>query len=571
MIIKEWLKNKIGKKFPGVDFDILTPPEPELGDYSTNLVFALAKKDRRTPAEVGEEIAAKLSALNDFKKVFERIEFASPGFVNFYLSKNFLVKSLKDIYGAGSSFGSSNMGAGQKIIIDYSQPNIAKRMHVGHFRSTIIGDALANIFEFLGYGVIRWNYLGDWGTQFGKLIAAYKMWGDKKAVEEKPIETLMALYVRFHDEMKSNPELEDKGRREFKKLEEGDAENRGLWEWFKNESLEEFDKIYKLLGVRFDTFEGESFFEKQMKPLVEELTEKNIARESQGSQIILLEKYGLPPALIQKSDGASLYITRDIASLRYRIAKYNPAKIIYVVGNEQSLHFQQLFAIADILGIKDTELHHVKFGLVLGGEGKKLATREGRVILLEEVVKKVVDLAAEVVKEKNPELSEQERKKIAEAVGIGALKYNDLHENRHSDIIFDWDRMLNISGDSGPYLQYTYARLNNIKRKAGWFAGWMIRKSDGKELETEQDFLLIRKILNFPDIVSESAQMLLPNILALYLYELANLANTYYNSTPILKDKNKNRRKARLMLIGVAANVLRSGLNLLGIQSPNRI
>lgn len=561
----------VSAAFPGEKFDVLIPPSPEMGDYSLNLAFTLAKKGKISPAEAGREIIEKLSADRAVLDFFKKIEFAPPGFVNFYLSEEFLIKSLKDIYGASDAFGSSKIGAGQKIIIDYSQPNIAKRMHVGHFRSTIIGDAIANLHEFLGYDVIRWNYLGDWGTQFGKLIAAYKMWGDKKTVKEKPIETLMALYVRFHDELKSDPELEDKGRREFKKLEDGDAENRKLWKWFKNESLKEFDKIYKLLGVGFDTYEGESFFEKQMKPLVEELMEKNIAQESLGSRIIPLDKYGLPPALIQKSDGASLYLTRDIAGMRYRVAKYNPAKIIYVVGNEQSLHFQQLFAIADVLGLSSAELDHVKFGLVLGEEGKKLATREGRVILLEEVIEKVIGLAADVVKEKNPKLSEEQRQSIAEAVGIGALKYNDLRENRHSDIVFDWDRMLNISGDSGPYLQYTYARLTNIKRKAGLLARWMIGRSGGSELKTEQELLIIRKILNFPDVVSESATMLLPNILALYLYELANLANTYYSSTPILKDENKNRRSDRLMLVGVAANVLKTGLNLLGIKSPDKI
>lgn len=576
---KEWLGDIITKEFPDGKFDVLIPPSfakasegrSDLGDFSINLAFDIAKKEKKSPAEAGREIVERLSGNNDFKKVFKKIEFALPGFVNFYFSEEFLRKSLKDIYGIGGSFGSSQKGAGQKIIVDYSQPNIAKRMHVGHFRSTIIGDAIANMHKFLGYDVIRWNYLGDWGTQFGKLIAAYKMWGDKKIVEAKPIETLMALYVRFHDELKSNLELEDKGRQEFKKLEDGDAENRKLWEWFKNESLKEFDKIYKLLGVGFDTYEGESFFEKQMKPLVDGLMKNNIAQESQGSQIISLDKYGLPPALIQKSDGASLYITRDIASLKYRVSKYNPAKIIYVVGNEQSLHFQQLFAIADILGLGSAELDHVKFGLVLGEDGKKLSTREGKVVLLEEVIQKVIGLAVDVVKEKNPKLSEEQRQSIAEAVGIGALKYNDLRENRHSDIIFDWSRMLNISGDSGPYLQYTYARLTNIKRKAGWLAGWMIGRSNGRHLETEQDLLIIRKVLNFPDVVSESATMLLPNILALYLYELANLANAYYASTPILKDENKKRRNDRLMLIGVTASVLKTGLNLLGIQTPERI
>lgn len=568
---KEWLKNKITEEFPGEEFDVLIPPSPEMGDYSVNLAFGLAKKKRISPAEAGREVIEKLSAGAEFKNIFKKAEFAPPGFVNFYFNEDFLRKSLKNIYRQGGTFGSSEIGKGRKIIVEYSQPNIAKRMHVGHFRSTIIGDAIANLHEFLGYDVVRWNYLGDWGTQFGKLIAAYKIWGDKKTVRAKSIEALMRLYVRFHEELKTKPELEEKGREEFKKLEDGDSENRKLWEWFKRESLKEFEKIYGLLGVKFDTYIGESFFEDRLKPLTEELLARETAKESEGAIVIPLDNLDLPPALIRKSDGASLYLTRDIAALRYRNEKYRPAKIIYVVGNEQSLHFQQLFAVAGILGMKDSELSHVKFGLVLGGEGKKLSTREGGAVLLEEVIEKAVNLARKIVAGKNPAFSEKEKWRIAKAVGIGALKYNDLKENRQSDIIFDWERMLNLSGDSGPYLQYTYARLASIKRKAGWLAGLGIGGADGAELKTEQELAIIKKLLNFPDAVSESAGLLFPNILALYLYELANLANAYYSSTPILKDENKKRRKDRLLLIGAVAGVLKTGLKLLGIKTLERI
>ncbi len=571
--IEHILKKALGGK---AEFDIFIPEQEAFGHYSTNAALRLAQIGKKpphqklwyggkNPLEIAGQIVAKIEKIAP-RKFFEKIEIANPGFINFWISKDTFQKEFADIVKKKEKFGRSSIGAKKTVIFEYSGPNIAKRMHMGHLRSTIIGDALANTFEFLGYNVVRWNYIGDWGTQFGKMIAAYKLWGDKKKIEKNPLDELQKLYVRFHDEMKKNSELEARGQEEFKKLETGDRENRALWQWFRKESLKEFKKIYARLGIRFNIFVGESFYEKDLKPLVAELLKKGIAEKSEGSVIVSLEKFGLAPALIQKSDGASLYLTRDIPNIRYRVKKFRPDSIFYVVGNEQSFHFQQLFKIAEIIGIKKTKLVHIKHGFILGEQGKKLATREGRTILFDEILKKSINLAHKVVQKKNPELNEKEKSEIAEAVGIGALKYGDLKENRNSDISFDWDRMLDFRGDSAPYIQYTYARLKSILRKAGKF-----KSGNAKFLNGENEYVLIRKIIEFSDVVEESARMLLTNNLAKYLYELSNAANRYYESTPILNDNDKMRRNARLALVSAASAVLKSGLGLLGIKAPEKI
>jgi arginyl-tRNA synthetase len=540
-------------------------PQNEFGDYAVNVAFQLSKLLHANPNEVANLLAEKL---ND-KKLPEiaKVE-VTGGYVNFFLAEEFLRKELVKIHKDRESYGKLKIGRGETIVIDYSAPNIAKPMHVGHLRSTIIGDALANIYEALGYKVVRWNYLGDWGTQFGKLIAAYKLWGDKDEVEKNPIKTLEGLYVRFHEELKTKPELERVGQEEFQKLEEGDKENRKLWEWFKKESLKEFEKMYGLLGVKFDTYAGESDYEKDLTPTVADLRERGIAEIGEGGSVIVkLDKYNLPPALVQKSDGASLYITRDIALLKDRIKKYKPEKILYVVANQQTLHFQQLFAIAGILGLNSAKLEHIKFGLVLGEDKKKLSTREGNAVTLEEVVNKAVKLARDIVEKKNPLLSEKEKEEIARVVAVGALKYQDLKEHRNSDIVFDWQRMLDFTGNSGPYLQYTYARLSNIKNKAGERSG----KPDFNLLTEKIENSLIKHFLDFPDILGRVGETNLPNHLALYLYELANLANRFYETVPVIKDENTTRLTARLALVETAAAILKTGLGLLGVKVLEKI
>ncbi|MDP2650742.1 MAG: arginine--tRNA ligase, partial [bacterium] len=458
--------------------------------------------------------SAEATAGKDF---FSKIEVAEPGFLNFWLKPEVIREEFERMVKEGLKPASQ---VRLKAIVEYSQPNIAKPMHVGHLRSTIIGDALANILEFAGHEVIRWNYLGDWGTQFGKVIAAYKLWGDKKEIEKAPVEVLAGLYARFHEEMKQDPALEARGREEFRKLETGDKENRELWEWFKEESIKELNKIYKLLGIKFDEWKGESSYRESLLPLIALLLERGIAKESEGAIIIPLEKFNLPPALIRKSDEGTLYLTRDIASLEERVKNYQADKVLYVVDNGQSLHFQQLFAIAEILGLKGN-FAHIKFGLVLGEDLKKLSTRAGRHIALLEVINEAVERARKITHEKQPirqaqgepAMSDKEKGEIAQVVGIGALKYNDLSQSRVADITFDWDKMLSLQGNSAPYLQYTYARLRSILRKANAIdpvrdkplqaaaAVHAERISNG--IEKEADLRLVLKIAFFPEVVKE--------------------------------------------------------------------
>jgi arginyl-tRNA synthetase len=574
-LVKEAIKELWGTKIgvPDIPVKVEKPPS-EFGDYAVNAAFGLAKSLQANPSDVASQLTKKL---NDKKpQEIAKIE-AAGGYVNFYISESFLRNELIKIYKNRRSYGQSGTGRGKKVIIEYSSPNIAKPMHVGHLRSTIIGDALANVYKALGYKVIRWNYLGDWGTQFGKLIAAYKLWGSKNEVEKNPIKTLESLYVRFHKELKNNTELEQKGRKEFQKLEEGDKENQKLWKWFKKESLKEFNRIYRLLGVKFDVEIGESAYEKDLALTIADLKRRGIAQIGEGGSVIVkLDKYNLPPALIQKSDGASLYITRDIALLKDRIKKYKPKKILYVVANQQMLHFQQLFAIAQMLKIAGVKLEHIKFGLVLGEDKKKLSTREGNAITLEEVVNKAIELAREIVKNKSAErgmsLSEKEKEQIAQTVAIGALKYQDLKEHRNLDIIFDWKKMLDFAGSSGPYLQYTYTRLLSILKKAKTSEkGHKLLKSDFNNLGEKSELAVIKHLLEFPNILKEVGEANLPHYLALYLYELANLVNKFYETVPVIKDENLNRRAARLALVETAAAVLKTGLELLGIGVLEKI
>ena len=558
-MIKRWLKNKIQEHYPDMEFDILTPPGSKMGDYSVNLAFILAKKNGTSPAEEGKKIVEKFLADREFTDRFGSVEFVAPGFVNFFFKKEFLHKQLTEIYKQRDSFGTSDVGNGKTVIVEYSSPNIAKPMHIGHLRSTIIGDALANIYEALGYKVIRWNYIGDWGTQFGKLIAGYKHWGNKNKDSFSFAEGL-EWYIRANKELP-----EEEGRIEFKKLEEENTENRNIWQKLKNISLAYFQEVYKELGVsNFDEWKGESDYESKLKPLIEELQRKGLAKESEGALIIELNN--LPPAMLRKSDGATLYMTRDLASLEDRIRNYHANKILYVVANQQTLHFEQLFAIAKMLGFKEAKLTHVKFGMVLGEDGKKLATREGKVVPLQEVMDKVITLALKVVQDKTSKLSQAEASAIAQAVGIGALKYNDLKQHPYSDIVFDWDVMLDFSGNSGPYLQYTYARLANILEKAE-----NRKEGDASLLVEPEEGKVIKRLLEFPEAIEKCAELNTLNGLALYLYELANDTNRFYENVRVLDDDNVERLNARLVLIESVAAVLERGLNILGIKTLKRI
>ncbi len=562
-VIQVSLQKAIHSLWPdlmSLDVALEKPIHEHLGDYAVNVAFRIAQT-------VGQDVNDVLGVLK------ERLEAALPeeiqkieiqkGYLNFFLTPQAVQNALVSMF-HDQNFGYSDTGKGRKVIIEYPSTNVAKVMHYGNSRSAFIGDALARIYQATGYDVVRWDYIGDWGTSFGKIIKGYKLWGDEKLVLAKPIETLLALYVRFNAEAKTNKELEDEARNEFKKLELGDDENRKLWEWFRTVSLGESQKVYDRLGLlHFDVTIGESFYEKDIASLIDELLSIGIAQRSEGAVIINLDQFGLPPALIQKSDGASLYITRDIANVRYRLTTYQPAKILHIVGNEQALHFQQLRAIMKLLGLDDAIVEHVKFGLILGDNHKKLATREGNAVSLESVVDEAYARAHTIVHVKNPDLDEEQKKDIARVVAIGALKYDDLKEYRTSDIVFDWQKILDFHGNSGPYIQYTYARLANIVRKA---PDHDVAAADFTFLGEPEALTLIKYMLEFPDILLRVVNTNAPNHLALFLYELANRANVFYESVRILPDEIEGRLFARLILVHMVMRTLSLGLQLLGIE-----
>jgi arginyl-tRNA synthetase len=561
--IEQFFKDKsFATDAVAVPFSIEFKDNPAFGDCSCNAAFSLSKIFKQPP----EKIAGVLKALieSQVPTYLERIEIAGGGFLNFHFTKEYYSNALKSLSKISPKYFAE--GKKQKIIIEYSSPNVAKPMHVGLLRNTLLGNALANLYDFLGYKVIRWNHLGDWGTQFGKLIAAYKKWGDKDKIEKNPIGEMLALYVKFHKESEREPEIKKEGQAEFKKLEDGDKENLKLLEWFLKESLKEFHRLYNLLGIeKFDKEIGESFYSPMLSKLIEEFKRNKMLEPSEGAMIIRLDAFGLPPALIQKSDGATLYLTREIASLQYRLSKFSPSKILYVVGNEQSLHFQQFFAIARLLGIESSLLEHVKYELVLGSDGKKFSTREGNIVAAQEVIDDVVKAAKKVVDQKRPDISRQEREEIASSVGVNALKYFMLKDGRLTGIIFDINAILAFNGNSGPYLNYAYARLSKILAKAG-----KIGEADVSLLE-KRDLELVKKMLGFEDAIGRSKNDSSLHHLCDYLFELANKASGFYEASPILTDQNLGRRNARLLLITEVSKIMEMGFEILGIKTLERI
>ncbi len=573
-MLKEEIKNLINTVIPiKVDFDIEEPEKEMHGDYATNVALILAKQLKGDPIKFAQQIEVKLTRLMAKKGIslFEKIEVARPGFINFFLKPEFLQSQLKEILKEGDGYGKQEIGKGKTVVIDFSSPNIAKPMHVGHLRSTIIGQALCNIYKALGYNVIGDNHLGDWGTQFGIMIAAYKKYKSLLGGKKITVEKMLEAYVKFNAEIEKKPELQEVAREEFRKLEQGDKENRKIWKTLRKESLKEFDKVYKLLGINFNTILGESFYEKYSQKIIEKALKKKVAiQNSDGSIIIPLDKFNLPPFLIQKSDGATLYSLRDLAAIKYRVKKYDPEKIIYVVGNEQSLYFEQLFRAAELLGyISYDKLVHVKFGFVLDENKKKLATRAGRFISAKELIDKIIRLAEKVVKEKNPKLSKKEIKKIAEIVGIGALKYADLSQNRQTNIVFDWKKVLSLEGNSGPYLLYSYVRLKSIFKKAKVKKS-SFRKFDPGLLIEDEEIEILKELIKFPEKIEEAGIKFQINLLANYLYKLASLVNVFYEQIPVIKAE-KDLKISRLALISAVLIVLQNGLNLLGIETSDKM
>jgi arginyl-tRNA synthetase len=541
--------------------------EEKFGHYSANLMMiktSSAEARKMSPNEFAEKFKDELSKLKAIKEIMDKIEIAGSGYLNFWLKPESIQKDFVEIFKKKAQWGKLIKGERKTVVIDYSHPNIAKPMSVAHLRSTIIGQAFYNIFKFRGWRTIGDNHLGDWGKQFGILIAAFKQ-SDLKNKKDFKIEDLMNLYVDYAARMKNNSELEDKAREETKKLQLGDKENIKIWKKFYKISLNEFKKVYKRLDIKFDYYLGESFYNPMLEGIVNDALKNGVARISEGAVVIPMDN-NQPPFIIRKSDEAYLYSTTDLAAIKYRMKKFKTDLVLYVVDNGQSLHFEQLFKSAEKLGLAGKEkLFHVKFGLVLSEDLKKLSTRAGRHISLQEVIDEAVSRARKVAEEKQPDLESKEKQKIAEAIGIGALKYNDLSQNRMSDIAFKWEKMLNLEGNSAPYLQYTYARLKSILRKAK-----PVVRFDQKFLNSEIETEIILRLSEFPDILDLVIKNYLPHYLAEYLYKLAQEANLFYQKEKVLAAP-KGEREARLALTQAIAITLKTGLGLLGIKTLERI
>ncbi|MFH1111853.1 MAG: arginine--tRNA ligase [Patescibacteria group bacterium] len=569
MLMKK-LQQEIGKvvkehwQLAAEDVEITSPKELWQGDFTTNVALKVAARWGVPTSQVADTLVGELVQSKFIRQYFSKVTPAGPGFVNFFLSPEALYYELSQ----ETKSSTWPLLRGNKVVVEYSSPNIAKPMHIGHLRSTIIGQALANIYKALGAKVVSLNYLGDWGTQFGKLLVAYQKWGSKVELKKNPIDEMLRVYVYFHEQVTKQPELEKEAQIAFKKLEDGNSKLQAIWRMFKIFSLKEFNKLYKRLGIKFNHLESESMYQKALVGVLKDLIkQKIVTKNPDGSIVVMFNNEKLPPMLVQKSDGASLYATRDLAALKSRVKKYKPAQMLYVVGSEQSLYFDQLFATAKLAGyIGKTKPQHIKFGFMFGEDGKKMATREGKIVKLEELFNKSVDLAWRVVQKKNVKLSQEEKARVAEVVGVGAIKYNDLSQNRLTDIIFNWKKMLSFDGNSGPYLQYTYVRLKSILAKAGKISK---TKFDAHYLE-DGDVELLRKLVQYQDGLTRAAKENFPHLLANYLYELANTVNSYYHESPVLKVQEP-LRSLRLDLVQKSAQILKQGLAILGIETVERM
>ena len=533
------------------------PKNAKMGDYAFP-AFILAKTMHKNPAIIAKDIAENLSS-DDFAS----IQAVGP-YVNFAIDHEKLVSAtLKDVLAEKEHYGDQKLGEGN-VPIDMSSPNIAKPMSMGHLRSTVIGNSIAKTMEKVGYTPIKINYLGDYGTQFGKLIAAYKHWGNEEDVKKDPIMSLFHYYVRFHKEAETNPELDDEGREWFKKLEDGDPEAVRLWKWFREVSLKDFKRIYKELGVTFDSYNGEAFFNDKMQPVIDELKEKGLLHESQGAQVVDMGP-DENPAIIVKSDGTSIYLTRDLAAAEWRMKEYNFVKMLYVVGNEQAQHFVELKTVLKKMGYDwADEIHHVPFGLITQG-GKKLSTRKGNVVFLDQVLKDAVSLAKKQIQEKNPDLADQDQ--VAHDVGVGAVVFHDLKNDRLDNFDFNLEEVVRFEGDTGPYVQYTNARAQSVLRKAAA----MGEKSSDSDLALDDDwaFAVAKDLADFPRIVARASEKFEPSVIAKFALDLAKKFNKYYANVKILTKDDKIG--ARLTLVQATSIVLTESLRLLGVNAPKEM
>ncbi len=537
------------------------PAKPEMGDYAFPC-FRLAKTMRKAPNMIAADICSKIEE----NKIFSKIEPVA-AYINFFTDKSvYAAEVMESIAKMGENYGTSEEGKGKTIVIDYSSPNIAKPFHVGHLRSTVIGSALYKIFEKMGYECVGVNHLGDWGTQFGKLIEAYKLWGSKEEVEEKGISELTRIYVKFHEEAEKDPSLDDRARAWFVKMQDGDEEAITLWKWFYDISIKEFERVYEKLGVKFDHYTGESFYNDKMAAIVDELKEKKLLTESNGAMIVDLEDAKMPPCLIIRTDGGTLYATRDITAAIYRKNTYDFDKCIYVTAIDQNLHFAQWFKVIEKMGYDwSKDLVHVPFGLVSLEDGK-LSTRKGKVVLMEDLLDEAVKKTMGIINDKNPDLPDKEE--VAKEVGIGAVIFDDLYNGRIKDIVFSWDRMLNFDGETGPYVQYTHARACSVLKKAEYVKG--TAPIDYSVLTDDASVDVCKMLANYSAKIKEAASRYEPSVIARYLVDLSQAFNKFYHDNVILTD-DENVRNARLAVVDAVRLVIKSGLEILGIKSPERM
>ena len=540
------------------------PPNSDLGDYAFPC-FKLAKALRKAPPVIATEIKNNIEV---DEKIVEKIEIVG-GYLNIYINKETLAQNvLNEIAEKKEKYGSSNIGQGKNVVIDYSAPNIAKPFHIGHLRSTVIGGALYKIYNFLGYNSVGINYLGDWGLQFGKVMAGYDMWKDEYDFSKSEIQAILKIYVRFCQEEKEKPELTEKAREYFKRLEDGEEKEVETWKWIRKISLENYQKTYNLLNSKFDSYNGESYYNDKMEPEVEELRNKGLLKESEGAQVVDLSEYDMPPCIIITSAGTTIYATRDLASLKDRINKYNFDKAIYVVGNEQRLHFKQVFKVLELMGYPEyaARCEHVPFGLVVDKTGEKIGSRKGNSVFLEDILKEAIQKVEKIIDEKNPKLENKED--VARKVGVGAIIFNDLSNSRIKDEIFDWDMLLNFQGETGPYIQYIYVRTRSLLEKAGYVPN--LENINCGKLQEKEAIETLKLLYNFNETVQVAAEKNEPSIIARYLINVAQSFSTFYNEHKIITE-DKAIQDARLALTYAVGTVLETGVKLLGMEMPEKM